>query len=82
MDRNQAPLSAQRGPHAAAAALRVQFWASARKYAEASTLAPAILQSPPLGTADCKRLFPRLNCGEGAPEVAAHQALLSEVTRV
>jgi hypothetical protein len=32
-----------------------------------------------LGTADCKRLFPRLDRGEGAPEVAAHQTLLSEL---
>ncbi len=34
-----------------------------------------------LGTADCKRLFPRLDRGEGAPEAAAHQTLLSEVIR-
>jgi hypothetical protein len=32
-----------------------------------------------LGTADCKRLFLRLDRGEGAPEVAAHQTLLSEL---
>jgi hypothetical protein len=28
---------------------------------------------------DCKSLFPRLDRGEGAPEVAAHQTLLSEL---
>jgi hypothetical protein len=32
-----------------------------------------------LGTADCKLLSPRLDRGEGAPEVAAHQTLLSEL---
>jgi hypothetical protein len=32
-----------------------------------------------LGTADCKHLFPRLDRGEGVPEVAAHQTLLSEL---
>jgi hypothetical protein len=32
-----------------------------------------------LCTVDCKRLFRRLDRGEGAPEVSAHQTLLSEV---
>jgi hypothetical protein len=32
-----------------------------------------------LGTADCKRFFPRLDRGDGAPEVAAHQTQLSEL---
>jgi hypothetical protein len=30
-----------------------------------------------LGTADCKRLFPRLDRGEGAPEIAVHQTLFA-----
>jgi hypothetical protein len=30
---------------------------------------------------DCKRLFPSLDQGEGVPEVAVHQALISDVLR-
>ncbi len=32
-----------------------------------------------LQVVDVKRLFPRLDRGEGTPEVAVHQALLSDV---
>jgi hypothetical protein len=76
-----APLSPQRSPYATAASFRVQLWAGAGPLPESTRKKPEWLEPfrRAIRIVDFKRLFPSLDRGEGVPEVAFHQSLISEV---